>query len=94
MNKKITDDAWDMMHSVLDWCMGISNTTKADCFFDYSPHVNSYSVNIHRNGWVSGEDAEWVAMSEEITEENLMKTIGELRHIESVLREKEEDSND
>ena len=92
MVKTITDAAWDMLHSVLDWCMGISNTTKADCFFDYSPHVNTYSVHIYRNGYVEGAGMEWVAMSEDINEENLMKTIAELRLIEAVLREKEEEN--
>lgn len=92
MNKLITDAAWDMLHSVLDWCMGISNTTKAHCFFDYSPHVNTYSVYIHRNGWVEGAEMEWVAMSLHINVENLMKTLEELRLIEAVLREKEEEN--
>lgn len=92
MDKKITADAWDMLHSVLDWCMGISNTTKADCFFDYAPHVNCYGVHIYRNGWEEGAEAEYVDLSSDINEENLMKTIAELRHIESVLREKEEEN--
>lgn len=92
MVKLITDAAWDLLHSVLDWCMGISNSTKADCFFSYSPHVNCYSVHIHRTGWAEGAELEWVAMNEEINEENLLKTIAELRLIEAVLCEKEEEN--
>lgn len=78
MTKKITKEAWDALHSVLELCMTISQLTKADCFFEYSPHVNSYAVNIHRNGWAEGSVAEWVDMNTNITEENLQKTISKL----------------
>ena len=92
MQSKPTTAACDRLHGVLTLCMEISNNTKADAFFSYSPHVNSYMVYVHRDGWVEGAEMEWVAMSEHINEENLMKTLEELRLIEAVLREKEEEN--
>lgn len=81
MQSKPTPTACDRLHGVLAMCMEISNNTKADCFFDYSPHVNSYSVNIHRDGWVSGADAEYIDMVTDITEDNIMATLNKLAAI-------------
>lgn len=36
---------------ILQKCIEISNTKKADVFFDYSPHISSIDVYIYRNGW-------------------------------------------
>ena len=90
MDKKITGAAWLALHSALDLCMEISTTTKAHCFFDYSPHVNTYSVYIHRNGWVEGASPRWLAMSLHINEENLLRTIRELKQILTELSKEEE----
>lgn len=32
-------------------CYEISKNTKADCFFDYSPHVNGISISAYRRGY-------------------------------------------
>lgn len=78
MSKKITKEAWDALHSVLELCMTISQLTKADCFFDYTPHVNGYSVHFYRDGWTEGAEPEWLGMTCDITEENVRKTNNEL----------------
>jgi len=41
---------------IFELCLEISNTTEHDVFFEYSPHVNCFSVNYYINGWESGED--------------------------------------
>ena len=81
MQSKPTPTACDRLHGVLAMCMEISNNTKADCFFDYAPHVNTYSVNIYRNGWVEGAELEWLDMSSDITEDNIMATLNKLAAI-------------
>ena len=89
MDKKITSAAWLALQRVLDLCMEISTTTKADCFFSYSPHVNSYMVYIHRDGWTEGAEIEWLDMNSDITAVNLQRTINELRKLHEEVKEKE-----
>lgn len=81
MQSKPTAAACDRLHGVLTLCMEISNNTKADAFFNYSPHVDCYSVNIHRDGWKPGEEAEWLDMTSDITEENVNATLDKLVEI-------------
>ena len=81
MQSKPTAAACDRLHGVLTLCLEISNTTKADCFFDYAPHVNSYGVHLYRDGWKHGADPEWVALQNDITEYNLMETMNKLAAI-------------
>ena len=40
---------------IMELCYDISNTTKHDVFFSYSPHVSQVSINIHHNGWINDE---------------------------------------
>ena len=81
MQSKPTPAACSRLRGVLALCMEISNSTKADAFFSYAPHVNTYSVYIHRDGWEDYKDAEWVDMSSDITEDNLMATLNKLAEI-------------
>ena len=81
MKDKPTRAACEALLGVMNCCMEISNNTKADCFFSYEPHCNSYSVNIHREGWVAGEEAEWIDMVTDITEESLRTTMDKLAKI-------------
>lgn len=81
MKDKPTRAACEALHGVLNCCVEISNNTKADCFFNYSPHCNSYCVYIHRDGWVDGEVGEYIDVVSEITEENLRKTLSKLAKI-------------
>lgn len=81
MQSKPTAAACERLHGVLTLCMEITNNTKADCFFDYSAHVNTYNVIIHRDGWVDGEDGEWIDTVTDITEDNIMATLNKLAAI-------------
>ena len=81
MQSNPTAAACERLHGVLTLCMTISNTTKADCFFDYSPHVNTYGVHLYRNGWESGVEAEYVDLQSDITEDNVMATLDKLAKI-------------
>ena len=81
MKSKPTAAACERLHGVLTLCMEITNNTEATCFFDYAAHVNSYSVNIHRNGWEPGADGEYIDTVTDITEENIMTTLNKLAAI-------------
>lgn len=81
MQSKPAAAACNRLLGVLTLCMTISNTTKADCFFSYSPHVNTYMVYVHRDGWKEGAEPEWLDMSSDITEDNIMATMNKLASI-------------
>ena len=81
MQSKPTAAACGRLHGVLAMCMEISDNTKAHAFFSYAPHVNTYSVNIFRDGWTEGADTEWLDMSSDITEDNIMATLAKLAAI-------------
>lgn len=89
MRDKPTAAARGDLRNVLALCMKISGNTKADCFFSYEPHCNSYSININRDGWNSGEEDEWINMVTDITSENVAKTCAKLDEIYKELKEKE-----
>lgn len=89
MQSKPTAAACEKLHGVLAMCMEISNNTKADCFFDYSPHVNSYAVHLYRNGWAEGAEPEWLDLQSDIIEDNIMATLTKLAKIYCELEERE-----
>lgn len=41
--------------NLLSLCMQ-AKTKGIDCFFNYSPHVNKFEINVHLNGWHDHED--------------------------------------
>jgi hypothetical protein len=69
-----------MMAEVLGLCYEISTNSEADCFFSYSPHVNSFDVHVFEFGWAIGAKGEWYAMSKEATEDNLIQ-VADMLHI-------------
>lgn len=79
----------NQMKRVLALCVKISTNTKADCFFSYDPHCDSYSVHIHRDGWEEDDEAEWLDMVTECEEDALDNTIKKLKEIYKELKEKE-----
>ena len=89
MRDKPTAAARGGLRNVLALCMKISDNTKADCFFSYEPHCNSYSVSIHRDGWETCKDAEHIDMVTDITSENVAKTCAKLDEIYKELRKKD-----
>ena len=87
MQSKPTAAARGGLRNVLMLCQKISDTTKADVFFDYAPHVNSYGVHIYRNGWEEGADAEYVDLQSDITSRNIAATCDKLQKIYEELKE-------
>ncbi len=79
----------NQMKRVLELCVKISTKTKADCFFNYSPHCNVYCVTLYREGWYEGADAEWIDMTTHCEAHNMDRTIVRLKEIYKVLKEKE-----
>lgn len=81
-------------------CYEISKNTKADCFFDYSPHVNGIDISAYPQGFAHKDEAESVYVSrqgewqerantiyiDELNADLIFKALGEL--------EKEAKSND
>lgn len=90
MKDKPTAEARRGLRNVLALCMKISDNTKADCFFSYEPHCNSYSVSIGRDGWPSSGYAEYINMVTDITSENVEATYAELKKIYDELKEKKD----
>ena len=89
MDKKTTESAKKALCELLTKCVDISNGTKAACFMDYEPHLNSYSVFLHRDGWSPTSEAEWIAMCKAITKDNVMATLEKLEKICEELEGKE-----
>lgn len=90
MDKKTVKEAQKALCQLLTRCMEISNNTKAACFMDYEPHLNSYSVFLYRDGWSPTKEAEWVAVCKAITKENAANTMEKL---EKIYRELEDAEN-
>lgn len=66
------------MAEVLGLCYEISVNSKADCFFTYSPHVNSFDVQVFEFGWAIGAKGEYYAFAEELTQDNLLEVLDKL----------------
>ena len=69
-----------LLCEVLSMCNFISRRSKADVFFDYAPHCNSYSVFYYRDGWTEYAAGEMVWMNSvtKITQKNLRATLAKL----------------
>lgn len=89
MQSKPTAAARGGLRNILMLCMKISDNTKADCFFDYAPHVNHYGVHVYRNGWEEGVAPEYVDLSSDITSRNIEATYEKLQKIYEEVKEKE-----
>lgn len=81
MQSKPTAAACERLQGVLALCMEISNNTKADAFFSYSPHVNTYMVYVFRDGWKEGAMPEFLDMSRDITVRDVNATLDKLAAI-------------
>ena len=66
------------MAEVLGLCYEISTNSEADCFFTYSPHVNSFDVQVFEFGWAVGAKGEYYAFTEEVTQDNLLAVMEKL----------------
>ena len=71
----------DKLREILWLCYKISTESKADVFFNYSPHTDSYNVYYYIDGWKRNSNAEWVNVGANITDGNLDRTIYALREL-------------
>lgn len=67
-----------LMAEVLGLCYEISTHSEADCFFAYSPHVDSFDVYVYEFWWAVGAKGEYYALQEDITSDNLLEVLDKL----------------
>ena len=59
-------------------CYEISANSEADCFFNYSAHVDTFDVHVYESGWQAGSEAEYYSFNKEATEDNLLDALDKL----------------
>ena len=67
-----------LMAEVLGLCYEISTHSEADCFFAYSPHVDSFDVYVYEFGWAVGAKGEYYSFNEDITRDTLLGVLDKL----------------
>ena len=67
-----------LMAEVLGLCYEISTHSEADCFFAYSPHVDSFDVYVYEFGWAVGAKGEYYALQEDVARDNLLSALDKL----------------
>lgn len=67
-----------LMAEVLGLCYEISVNSGADCFFNYSPHVDSFDVYVYEFGWAVGDKGEYYALQEDVNRDNLLEVLYKL----------------
>ena len=76
MNER--EEIMRLMAEVLGLCYEISVNSEADCFFNYSPHVDSFDVYVYEFGWAVGAKGEYYARQEYVTSDNLLSALDKL----------------
>ena len=76
MNER--EESMRLMAEVLGLCYEISVNSEADCFFNYSPHVDSFDVYVYEFGWAVGAKGEYYAWQEDVTSDNLLSALDKL----------------
>ena len=76
MNER--EEIMRLMAEVLGLCYEISVNSEADCFFNYSPHVDSFDVYVYEFGWAVGAKGEYYARQEDVTSDNLLSALDKL----------------
>ena len=76
MNER--EESMRLMAEVLGLCYEISVNSEADCFFNYSPHVDSFDVYVYEFGWAVGAKGEYYARQEYVTSDNLLEVLDKL----------------
>ena len=67
-----------LMAEVLGLCYEISVNSEADCFFNYSPHVNGLCVEVFEFGWAEGTKGEYYAFCADVNRDNLLEVLDKL----------------
>ncbi len=57
-------DKLNILIDIFKKCYEISKNTKADCFFNFSPHVNSISIDVYPKGYRNSDDTEYIWLDE------------------------------
>ncbi len=76
MNER--EESMRLMAEVLGLCYEISVNSEADCFFNYSPHVDSFDVCIYEFGWDTGANGEYYAFCADVNRDNLLEVLDKL----------------
>lgn len=76
MNER--EESMRLMAEVLGLCYEISVNSEADCFFNYSPHVDSFDVYVYEFGWAVGAKGEYYARQEDVNRDNLLEVLDKL----------------
>ena len=76
MNER--EESMRLMAEVLGLCYEISTHSEADCFFAYSPHVDSFDVYVYEFGWAVGAKGEYYAFSADVNRDTLLEVLDKL----------------
>ena len=76
MNER--EESMRLMAEVLGLCYEISVNSEADCFFQYSPHVDYFDVQIYEFGWAEGAKGEYYAFNADVNLDNLLEVLDKL----------------
>ena len=76
MNER--EEIMRLMAEVLGLCYEISTHSKADCFFEYCPHVDSFFVVVFEFGWEEGVKGEDYACCADVNRDNLLEVLYKL----------------
>ena len=67
-----------LLAEVLGLCYEISTNSEADCFFNYSPHVDTFDVQFFEFGWAVGAKGEYIAYCTKVTQDNLLQVLDQM----------------
>ena len=76
MNER--EEIMRLMAEVLGLCYEISVNSDADCFFNYSPHVNGLCVQVFEFGWAEDAKGEYYAFCADVNRDNLLEVLDKL----------------
>ena len=76
MNER--EEIMRLMAEVLGLCYEISVNSEADCFFNYSPHVNSLCVQVFEFGWAEDYNGEYYAFCADVNRDTLLEVLDKL----------------
>ncbi len=76
----------ELLLKILELSYEISTTTKADVFFYYSPHTNTFDLNYHKEGWQEDEIGIYIALNKAIDQENLQEAIKQLEKLKEEVK--------
>lgn len=79
--KKSEFNLVDLLAEIVKKCYIISTMSRADVFFEYSPHCNSYDINFHKDGWKTQKTAAHINFCTDITIDNLNRSILRLNEL-------------